>query len=139
MPSVTPEDFCIAVYCAYTTHQGLVPDGTGRIALTARTVHDDAEDRFEIEFVGVRDYAYTRDPGVSAVGPADLIELSVIELERAGPDWKVWFNPWYLHEFSFRCSRIRINGAEVVGSGRWLQDELPTRRANVPPYSTGAV
>lgn len=57
--------------------------------------------------------------------PGDRLELSVIELEHEPDGWRVWLNPWYIEEIEFRCDRITLDGAEVVGSGRWLQDDLP--------------
>ena len=58
----------------------------------------------------------------------DRLELSVIEVERLLSGWRVWLNPWYLHEIEFRCADISLDDAEVSGTGRWLQDELPARR-----------
>ncbi len=135
--TVSIEDLCIALYCAYTHPDALKPNASGRIAFTARLLDEDRENYFRAEFEQVRDYTYRTESG-HELGPEDRLELSVIELEGEPHDWRVWFNPWYLHEIEFRCGRILLNGAEVVGSGRHIQDGLPKRAPLIPPYQAGA-
>lgn len=133
MAIVAIEDFCIALYCAYARHDALKPDADARIVFTARVLDGDCEDYVRVECVGVREYVFRTE---SEWGPDDRLELSVVELEGQPGDWRVWFNPWYCHEIEFRCSRILVNGADVVGRGRHLQDALPHRSAVVPPYAS---
>ena len=136
-PTVSIEDFCIALYCGYTRPDALKPDATGRIAFTAHVVENDREDHFRAEFERVREYSDRTNSG-HQLGPEDRLELSVVELEGEPGAWRVWFNPWYLHEIEFRCSRILLNGAQITGRGRHLQDELAKRSPVVPPYQAGA-
>jgi hypothetical protein len=138
MTEISIEDFCIALYCAYTRFDSLAPDAAGRITFTARTLDSDHEEYYRVECVSVRDFAYRSEVRDDNWGPEDRLELSVVELEGAPGSWRVWFNPFYLHEIEFRCRQLRLNGAEVVGGGKHLQDELPSRAAKVPPYSPGA-
>jgi hypothetical protein len=130
-PTVSIEDFCVALYCAYTRPDALNPDAAGRIAFTARV----GESSFRAEFEGVREYAHNK--GGQPLEPQDQLELSVVELEGEPGAWRVWFNPWYVQEMEFRCSRILLNGAEVVGRGRHPQDDLPKRPAEVPSVKEG--
>jgi len=134
---VSIEDFCIALYCAYTRPDTLKPNSQSRITFTARLLDADREDYFRAEFEGVREYTYRSDSG-HELGPDDTAELSMVELEGESGNWRVWLYPWCLHEIEFRCDRIRLNGAEVVGRGRHLQHWLPKRSPVVPPYSRGA-
>jgi hypothetical protein len=138
MVEISIEDFCIALYCAYTRYDAVAPDAAGTISFTARALDADREDYYRVQCIGVRDYSFRSESQDSKWGPEDRLELSVVELEGAPGNWRVWFNPFYTHQIEFRCRQLRVNGAEVVGRGKHLQDELPDRAANVPPYSPGA-
>ena len=138
MAEISIEDFCIALYCAYTRFDSLAPSEAGRITFTAQALDTDREEYFRVDCAGVRDFEFHSEVKDPRWGPEDRLELSVVELEGAPGAWRVWFNPFYLHEIQFRCRQLRVNGAEVVGRGRHLQDGLPTRAAKVPPYSPGA-
>jgi len=138
MTEISIEDFCIALYCAYTRFDSMAPDPLGRIAFTTRTLDTDREEYCRVECAGVRDFAVRSESGDAAWGPEDRLELSVVEVEGAPGSWRVWFNPFYQHEIEFRCRQLRLNGADVVGRGKHIQDELPSRAAKVPPYSPGA-
>lgn len=131
MNTLTPRSFCETIYCGIASADALELDReTRRIAFDA-VVTDNGESRtYHVEFRGVssmikNDWSNRRDPE-----PTDLIELSVIEIEREPDAWRVWLNPWYLHVIEFRCEAIHLNGAEVVGNGRWMQDGLPSRVAD---------
>jgi hypothetical protein len=138
MTEISIEDFCIALYCAYTRFDAVAPDAAGNVSFTARTLDAGQDDFFRVECSGVRDFQVRSQTRIQAWQPQDKLELSVVELEGAPGSWRVWFNPFYSHEIEFRCRRILVNGAEVVGRGRHLQDELPTRSPKVPPYPPGA-
>jgi hypothetical protein len=138
MTEISIEDFCIALYCAYARFSSVAPDAAGRIAFTARTLDSDREEYYRVECAGVRDFAFRSEVKDATWGPQDALELSVVALEGAPGSWRVWLNPFYLHEIEFSCRQIHLNGAEVVGRGKHLQDELPTRAAKVPPYLPGA-
>jgi len=138
MAEISIEDFCIALYCAYTRFDALAPDVAGTITFTARVLDTDREDYYRVQCTGVRDYSVRSDSQHSRWAPEDRLELSVVELEGAPGSWRVSFNPFYTHEIEFRCRQLRVNGAEVVGRGKHLQDELPGRAPKVPPYSPGA-
>ena len=131
MKQLSPRAFCETIYCGITSADALEVDSKARRIAFDVVVTDNAEScTYHVEFRGVRsmtqnDWLNRRDPQ-----PTDLIELSVIEVEREPDAWRVWLNPWYLHEIEFRCEAIHLNGAEVVGSGKWMQDELPSRVAD---------
>jgi len=138
MTEISIEDFCIALYCSYTRFDALAPDAAGTITFTARALDEDREDYYRVQCTGVKDFSYRSESQNAEWTAADRLELSVVELEGAPGSWRVWFYPFYQHEIEFHCRQVRVNGAEVVGRGKHLQDELPTRVANVPPYSPGA-
>ena len=138
MTEITIEDFCIALYCSFTRFDALAPDAAGTITFTARALDGDREDYYRVQCIGVKDFSHRRELKEPEWTAEDRLELSAVELEGAPGSWRVWFNPFYLHEIEFRCRQLRVNGAEVVGRGKHLQDELPARTANVPPYSAGA-
>jgi hypothetical protein len=138
MTEISIEDFCIALYCAYTRFNAVAPDAAGNLTFTARTLDGDRDEFYRVEFTGVQDFSFRSEAPDPKWGPQDKLELSAVELEGAPGSWRVWFNRFYQHEIEFRCRQLRVNGAEVVGRGKHLQDELPARAANVPPYSPGA-
>jgi hypothetical protein len=123
-------EFCERLYCAYAPGDALAVGADGRIAFTARVTDHGRMSEHRAEFDGVRGFARRRD-APSEREPGDPLELSVIEIERdePGAEWRVWLNPWYVEEVEFRCARITLDGLEVTGAGRWLQDELPDRSA----------
>ena len=141
MSRVSLKAFCEALYCAYTPRDAFEIGPDGRITFTASSTHDAATVTYQIEFAGVRDLTWTdegQNPEVRHE-PDYRLELSVVEVEHKGEEWRVWFNPWYVHEVEFLCARIRINGAEVVGEGSWLQDDLPVERPAIPDTSARVV
>jgi hypothetical protein len=97
-----------------------------RIAFEARVTERGLTRVHRVVFEGVREF--TREDS-SSYESGDLLELSVIELEREDGGWRVWLNPWYVQQIEFRCDRIQLDHVEVIGSGRWLQDDLPSRPA----------
>ena len=123
---ITPREFCERIYCGVTGLDAFdVDPATGRIAFGAQVTSGEQVAEHRVEFTAVRDIT-RRDPRDPAPGESgDRIELSVIEIERESDGWRLWFNPWYLEEIEFRCAAVRLDGEEVVGSGRWLQDDLP--------------
>ena len=128
MDEMSMRGFCETLYCAYVPPDAFAIGSDGRIAFVARVTHAGQTAEHHVEFSGVRDFV--RRPDLAAGRqPGDEIELSVIEIVHGPSDWRVWLNPWYLEEVEFHCARILLDGAEVVGEGRWLQDELPTRSA----------
>ena len=102
------------------------PDGN--LAIVAQTTEADVTTALHLRFTGVEDLRWTPD-AVPEPELGDLIEFSVVEIERVGSGWRIWLNPWYLREVAFRCASITLDGAEVVGTGRWLQADLPVRSA----------
>jgi len=135
--SISIADFCAALYCAYAPADAFEPSGTAQITFTARSTENGHDLRYRVAFDGVTDLTARHEGSYSSAlrGP---LELSVIEVEGRPGQWRVWFNPWYLHEIEFRCTEIRLNGASVRGTGRHLQDELPTRTPAVPSFPEGA-
>lgn len=136
MTTISIEEFCQAIACAFIRAGDLKPDADGRIAFIARRPTDRNEDRFRVELDGVRDLV-TRSRTSPPSGD-DIVELSILELDGEPGRWRVRFNPWYLHEIEFHCRRIRVNDAEVAGRGRHVQDWFPARRPKMPPFEAGA-
>jgi hypothetical protein len=128
MNEISMRMLCETLYCAYVPSDAFAVGSDDRIAFVARVTEAGQTAEHHVEFNGVHDLV--RRHGLAAASePGDQLELSVIETEHGPSDWRVWLNPWYLEEVEFRCARILLDGAEVVGEGRWLQDELPTRSA----------
>ena len=130
MTSISPRGFCEAIYCAVAPLDAFdVEPTTRRIAFDARVTYQGKTKVHRVAFEGVHELT-RKDPTDSGPrDPGDRIELSVVEVEREPGGWRVWFNPWYLEQIEFRCDRIQLDDAEVDGSGRWLQDDLPSRPA----------
>jgi hypothetical protein len=121
---LSPRQFCEAVYCAFAPSDAFDQTADGRIAFSTEAMSAGMLSRHDLVFVDV--HGFTRKPPVlEPVDPGDRLELSVVELEREPSGWRVWFNPWYITEIEFRCQQIFLDGAEVRGEGRWLQDDLP--------------
>jgi len=127
--TISPRAFCEAIYCGIAPKNAFERDPvTRRIAFVAHVTDRGQTRAYHVVFEGVRDL----DRNVSAAtrrGRDDPLELSMIELEREVNGWRVWFNPWYVDEIEFRCDQIQLDGTDVIGSGRWLQDDLPSRPA----------
>ena len=140
MASISAEDFCAAVYCAYAAHDALPPDPRPRIAFVAESTDQATKQLLAIVFDGVADLRWT--PALAAGQPpyaaGNRLELSVVELDGQPAAWQVRLNLWYTHDVEFGCERITLNGAEVVGEGHFVQDWLPARRPVVPAYEQGA-
>jgi hypothetical protein len=142
--TVSIQDFCQALYCALTRWEAFVPDDSQRIAFTAVDTARGAQRLCRVEFFGVRDFRWqeqNESPRTTALPrrfPDDRLELSDVELEREDEGWRFWCDPWYLRVIEFRCAAIRLNEVPVSGSGKWLQDTLPTSDPVIPPY-TGEV
>lgn len=129
-------DFCAVVYCTQARGTAFAVGIGGRIDVVTRTVIDGSDEYYRVEFDDVAEFSWVDDSGRTLVVDPDYrLEFSAIELERTTNGWRVWLNPWYHTVIEFRCARIQLNGAEVVGSGRWLQDELPRHRPSFPPFS----
>ena len=138
--TISMQDFCAAIYCALADSEAVPDVAEGTVVIAARSGESSPRDLL-LEFFRVQDYSRRteRPQPESPRGPEDRVELSAVELEGEPGHWRVWLNPWYLEEIDFRCSSIRLNGLEVVGQGRWLQDELPTSSPRLPTISRGAV
>ena len=126
MTSISPRAFCETLYCAFAPLDALdVDPGTDGIAFTATETSGGRATEYRVEFHGVRALTRKDLSDLAPREPGDRLELSAIELEREAEGWRVWLNPWYIEEIEFRCDRITLDGGEVIGSGRWLQDDLP--------------
>lgn len=68
----------------------------------------------------------------------DRLELSTLEVERMSDGWRFWCDVWYLRTIEFRCASIRLNGVEIAGDGKWIQDDLPTEQPVIPPFPGAA-
>ena len=139
MTTVSIEDFCAAIYCGFTDVDAFKPRADGEIAFTAEVTNARRKAFYRVEFGGVSDYRFASGSKHELHSPEDRLELTVVEIDGHPGAWRAWFNPWSLYEYEFCAEWIRINGAEVVGTGRHLQDWLPPHRPAVPPYSAGAV
>ena len=137
MTTISIEEFCQALACAYIRAGDLTPDASGRMVFIARRPAEQDEECLRAEFDGVRDLV-TRSRTSPPSGD-DVVELSILELDGEPGRWRVRFNPWHLHEIEFQCRRIRVNAVDVSGHGRHLQDWFPARRPKMPPFEAGAV
>jgi hypothetical protein len=137
MGTVSIQAFCEALYCTLTRWEAFVPDDARRICFTAL----DGVRLYRVEFIGVRDFRWQEEhepPQEQAMARRfadDRLELSDVELERETDGWRFWCDPWYCRTIEFRCAAIRLNGVAVSGTGKWLQDELPSEDPDIPPYS----
>jgi len=120
--------FCERLYCAHVPPDAFTIGPDGRMAFVALATDSGQTTEHHVEFSAVHDFVRPREVRARSE-PGDRLELSVIEIEHGPSNWRVWLNPWYLEEVEFRCTRILLDGAEIIGEGRWLQDELPTRSA----------
>jgi hypothetical protein len=125
---ISMRDFCEALYCALAPLDAFSLGAEDCISFVATATDQGATSEYHVQFQGVRQVSRERQT-LAKSEPGDRIELSVIELEREVDGWRVWFNPWYLEEIEFRCTRIALDDREVTGVGRWLQDELPDQSA----------
>lgn len=124
MEVISARQFCELLYCAIVPVDAFFGADSGHIRFTARATANGPDATYSVEFSGVRDFTRKQDTECEPE-PGDLLELSVIELERMGPAWRVWFNAWYVEQIEFQCEQIFIDDIEVSGSGRWLQDTPP--------------
>jgi hypothetical protein len=137
---ISIQQFCEALYGTLTRWEAFVPDEAQCICFTALATTSEGQSLYRVEFSSIRDFQWQEDnepPRVHAMSrrlPDDRLELSAIELERERDGWRFWCNPWYLRTIEFRCDAIRLNGIAVTGSGKWLQDSLPTRNPEIPPF-----
>lgn len=126
MSTITLREFCERIYCGFCQQDAFEVDpATGDITFEVQIVSAHRESRHRVQFTSVHELTRNIPAGAAANQPGDKIELSVIELEREPRGWRVWFNPWYLSEIEFHCGAIHLDGAEVTGTGGWLQDDLP--------------
>ena len=134
MTDISIQDFCAIAYCAQAACDAIPPAPGNRLAFEARSTEGGVGQRLFLEFEGVHDFRRqsARPQPEAPCEPNDLLELSVVELDGAPGRWRVWLNPWYLEEIEFWCARISLNGLEVSGEGRWLQDELPAHTPTLP-------
>ncbi|HET6679790.1 MAG TPA: hypothetical protein VFG84_01205 [Gemmatimonadaceae bacterium] len=128
MPAITIREFCEALYCALTSVDAFSVAPDGSIAFVAHATSDGTRSRHSVHFSDVRHLSVQHSASTDLGAAEDRLELSVIEVERLPSGWRVWFNPWYLHEIEFQCNRISLDGADVSGTGKWLQDDIPSRR-----------
>jgi hypothetical protein len=83
-----------------------------------------------VVFEGVTDLSTRRETPRPDEDKEDRLELSVIEVEREATAWRICVNPYYIEEIEFRCRTAWLDGAALVGEGRWLQDSLPAQPHN---------
>ena len=144
MTTVSIQQFCEALYCTLTRWEAFVSDGAQRICFTALGTKAGERRLYRVEFIGVRAFCWQEDnesPRASAMPrqfPDDRLELSDVELEREDEGWRFWCDPWYCRTIEFHCDTVRLNDIAVSGSGKWLQDWLPSVDPDIPPY-IGAV
>jgi hypothetical protein len=131
--TISIPDFCRAIYCALTTWNRLEIDSTGAINLTATVTDAGRITSLQVAFEGVTNVTRRSDRPGNEPNGIDQLEFSVVELEGEPGKWRFWSNPYYVHEIEFDCVEIRLNGNQVVGAGRWLQDELPGWRPALRP------
>ena len=129
MPTITPRQFCETLYCALAPLAEFRVGADRVLALTASVTDADATTEHYVRFTDVEHLTFTPRAD-SPLMSDDLVEFSAIEVEREGAGWRVWLNPWYSREVEFRCASIMLDRAEFVGTGRWLQDELPAQSAS---------
>jgi hypothetical protein len=135
MDTISADDFCSAIYCATTPAAAFTLNDAGGIALVARVMDAGFEEYYRVLFEAVVDLTWRGDGGQAYVPrPDDLFEFSAIEIVSAANRWRVWINPWSASVVEFRCTQIRINGARVVGSGKWFRDRLPAHHPKIPPF-----
>jgi len=135
MDTVSAEDFCSAVYCATTPAAGFSVNDVGGIGVVVRVLHAGLEEYYRVVFEGVVDLAWRGDDGRPyAPRAGDRFEFSAIEIESTALGWRVWINPWHSSVVEFHCGQIRINGARVIGSGKWSRDHLSEHHPQVPPF-----
>ena len=128
--SISPRTFCESIYCGFAPLDAFdVDPAARRIAFEARVTYQGQTSVHRVAFEGVHNLTRKDPDDVVPREPGDRLELSVVEVEREAGGWRVWFDPWYLEQIEFRCDRIQLDDADVVGSGRWLQDDLPSRAA----------
>jgi hypothetical protein len=137
---ITIRQFCETLYCAYAPWEAFTAGSDERIHFTAFSQDREGIRFYRVEFVGVRGFRWQRDgePTRVTVPPRreldDRLEISALEVEREGDYWRFWCHPWYTTVVEFRCAGIRLNGATVSGTGRWLQDDLPAVSPTVPAF-----
>jgi hypothetical protein len=135
--TVSGQAFCEALYCTLTRWEAFVLDE----AQCIRFIALDGMRLYRVEFIKVRDFRWQEEHEPPQERPMprrlpdDRLELSAVELERETEGWRFWCNPWYCRTIEFRCAVIRLNGIAVGGTGKWLQDELPSVEPEIPPYS----
>jgi hypothetical protein len=121
-------EFCETVYCAMAAGDIFAPGSEGRLSCVATTTEHGRSTEHRVVFEAVQGLTRrAHAPRQPELG--DRIEFSVVALERTSDGWRVWLNPWYVEEIEFRCTGIQLDGRDVIGEGRWLQDELPSRSA----------
>lgn len=126
MATISMRAFCETLYCAYAPSDALAVGIDDRIAFVGSATDAGGTSQHRVVFDAVRDLTWHRETPTPN-RPAGQIEFSVIELERELDGWRVWLNPWYVEEVEFRCTTITLDGAQVTGEGRWLQDDLRGR------------
>jgi hypothetical protein len=131
-------DFCSALYCAYAPAETFSPSTAGDIRFTARTVDEGEEAYYLVRLTHLRQPPLWKPPIPLDRSAGDRLELSTLSLEGEPGAWTLWINPYYQREIEISCGHIILNGAEVVGRGRHLQDEVPRSRPALPPYPSDA-
>jgi hypothetical protein len=139
--SVSIQAFCEALYCTLTRWEAFVPDSAQRICFIALDGTSSGARLYHVEFIGVRDFRWqeehepAQERAMARRSAGDRLELSDVELEREADGWRFWCDPWYCRTIEFRCAAVRLNGVAVSGTGKWLQDELPSVAPHIPPYA----
>lgn len=138
MDTISAEDFCSAIYCTTTPAAGFALNAAGEIVVVARVVDAGFEEYYRVLFEGVADLTWHGSDGSTyAPRPDDLFEFAAIEIASTPSGWQVSINPWYSSVVDFHCAQIRMNGARVVGTGKWFRDDLPDRLPRVPAFPKG--
>ena len=126
MNTLTLREFCERIYCAYLPATALMLGDDGDLAFDAVVTDHGERTDYQIKFRGVTGFKNSREKSYES---EDLIELSIIELERAPNGWRVFFAPFAAYEIRFACVEIFLNGMRVEGEGTWTQDWLPPSNA----------
>ena len=112
------------IYCATTPLRAFTPTDGHHLALCVSVTHMGRTSEYHVAFEDVADVRWVPSP-YPDVQDDDVFEFSVIDLVREPASWRVWLNPFYVREVSFRCTRIMLDEMPVVGEGRCFQADLP--------------
>lgn len=119
---ISLRQFCEQIYCGYVAARELKVGDHGDLVLTLTVIERGNRMTHHVEFSDACDFKNGR---TSPEQIDDVIELSLVELERKSNGWRVRFQPYNHYDVSFRCAEIRFDGQLVDGEGQWTQDSMP--------------